>query len=57
MVTCIAQQSDRGSASAFAQAQSEIANPEKSLIGTSCGSERSFRYASLSSGQEWYASP
>jgi hypothetical protein len=42
-------------AAALAKAQAELVNPEKSLVGTirpdgSRGSERSFRYAPLSSG-------
>jgi hypothetical protein len=42
-------------ASALAKAQAELANPEKSLIATirspnPGGGERTFRYASLSSG-------
>ena len=42
-------------AAALAKAQAQLVNPEKSLIGTirseqGSGSERSFRYASLSSG-------
>src|SRR5262249_24419469 len=42
-------------AAAMAKAQAQLVNPEKSLIGTirsdqTSGSERSFRYASLSSG-------
>jgi ERF superfamily len=42
-------------AAALAKAQAELVNPEKSLVGTirsdaAGGSERSFRYASLSSG-------
>ena len=42
-------------AAALAKAQAELVNPEKSLIGTiraggPSGAERSFRYASLSSG-------
>jgi len=42
-------------AAALAKAQSQLVNPEKSLIGTigsdqAGGSQRSFRYASLSSG-------
>lgn len=44
-------------ATALAKAQSELANPEKSLIATlptmaPGGSEKSFRYASLASGPE-----
>jgi hypothetical protein len=44
-------------ATALAKAQTELANPEKSLIGTiepqdGNGGERQFRYASLSSGLE-----
>ena len=42
-------------AAALAKAQSELTNPEKSLVGTipahsPDGAERMFRYASLSSG-------
>jgi ERF superfamily len=40
-------------AAAMAKAQAQLVNPEKSLVGTiqqSRGAERSFRYASLSSG-------
>src|SRR5215472_3316659 len=42
-------------AAALAKAQAQLVNPEKSLIGTirpdqASGSERSFRYAPLSSG-------
>src|SRR5947207_6078201 len=41
-------------AAALAKAQAQLVNPEKSLVGTvrsdSGGSERSFRYAPLSSG-------
>src|SRR5271169_5862792 len=42
-------------AAALAKAQSELVNPEKSLVGSiksrgGQGAERSFRYASLSSG-------
>jgi hypothetical protein len=44
-------------AAALAKAQAELVNPEKSLVGTipadgSGGTERSFRYAPLSSGLE-----
>jgi len=44
-------------ATALAKAQSELANPEKSLVATlpstaPGGSERRFRYASLASGLE-----
>ena len=41
-------------AGALAKAQTEITNPEKSLTGTIhfAATERSFRYASLSSGLE-----
>src|SRR5262245_64632581 len=42
-------------AAALAKAQAQLVNPEKSLVGTvrsdqTSGSERSFRYAPLSSG-------
>src|SRR5690242_17501478 len=41
-------------AAALAKAQAQLVNPEKSLVGTiteqAGGSERSFRYAPLSSG-------
>src|SRR5262252_7408545 len=42
-------------AAALAKAQAQLVNPEKSLVGTirsdqTSGAERSFRYASLSSG-------
>jgi ERF superfamily len=44
-------------AAALARAQAELVNPEKSLVGTirseaPCATERSFRYAPLSSGLE-----
>ena len=41
-------------AAALAKAQAQLVNPEKSLVGTirsdPSGSERSFRYAPLSTG-------